>query len=58
MHIIGPIHNHPDMSFMNIQIESLVNIIGNTGVTCFVLLSGWFGIKRDIGKFSISSLSP
>jgi len=51
MHIIGPIHNHPDMSFMNIQIESLVNIIGNTGVTCFVLLSGWFGIKRDIGKF-------
>ena len=28
----------------------LVNAVGNTGVTLFVLLSGWFGIRFSTGK--------
>lgn len=48
MHIFG-------MFYTNLQgiqmIECLsINAVFNTGVTCFVLISGYFGIKRDWTK--------
>lgn len=51
MHIAGLIHRAPDISFFNIQIESIINVVCNVGVSCFILISGWYGIKRKPDKF-------
>ena len=49
MHIVSIVHQQSNLLFINIQVENLINVIGNTGVTIFVLISGWFGInfKKD-----------
>lgn len=31
---------------LNIEFGHLINAVCNTGVTCFILISGWFGIRR------------
>lgn len=39
------------MSNLNHTILIFVNAVGNIGVTCFCLISGWFGIKWNLFKF-------
>lgn len=39
------------VSLFNAWLGVVVNAIGNTGVTCFVLLSGYFGVKYTSHKF-------
>lgn len=48
MHIFGS--TAPGMSTSNTTAHVLVNSIGNVGVTCFVLISGYFGIRFDLKK--------
>lgn len=43
MHIYSQIPKE-DMIFENLLLGQLINAIGNIGVTCFVLISGYFGI--------------
>ena len=50
MHIVGVVHNNENISFLNVQVESFVNCFCNVGVTCFILISGWFGIQRKTEK--------
>lgn len=52
MHIVGMVHKHPDLSFLNIQVESFINVVCNVGPSCFILISGWYGIKRKADKFA------
>ena len=42
MHTFGGIDT--SVSFFNTEIHVLVNSVFNMGVTCFILLSGYFGI--------------
>ena len=44
MHIYSQVPKE-DMIFGNLILGHLINAIGNIGVTCFVLISGYFGIK-------------
>ena len=48
MHTFGGIDT--SVSFFNTEIHVLVNSIFNMGVTCFILLSGYFGIRFDFKK--------
>jgi len=50
LHIIGLVHNDENISFLNVQVESFINCLCNVGVTCFILISGWFGITRKADK--------
>ena len=50
MHILGYI-DHAYLSPTNKVVLEVVNIIGNTGVSCFVLISGYFGVKYNTHKF-------
>lgn len=40
-----------EMSTCNLFLGQLINTIGNIGVTCFVLISGYFGLKFKIHRF-------
>lgn len=48
MHTFGPLND--SLTGLNQGISLFVNALFNTGVTCFVLLSGYFGIKFDLAK--------
>lgn len=48
MHILGPLRNN--MSFINGQIDLMLNSIFNSCVTIFILISGYFGIKLNHKK--------
>ena len=48
MHTFGGIDT--SVSFFNTEIHVLVNSVFNMGVTCFILLSGYFGIRFDFKK--------
>ncbi len=50
MHILGYI-DQTSLSTFNKVVVGGVNIVGNTGVTCFVLISGYFGVTFKKGKF-------
>jgi len=50
MHILGYV-DHALLSPANKAVLAGVNIIGNTGVSCFVLISGYFGVKFKFHKF-------
>lgn len=50
MHVCSHIPK-TEMSTGNLFICQLINAIGNIGVTCFVLISGYFGIKFKIYRF-------
>lgn len=39
------------MSLPNCYLGHLINAIGNTGVSCFVLISGYFGIRFKLERF-------
>ena len=40
----------PSASVLNTEVHVLVNSLFNTGVTCFILISGYFGIKFNFKK--------
>lgn len=48
MHTFGPLND--SLSGINQSISLFINALFNTGVTCFVLMSGYFGIKFDLSK--------
>lgn len=48
MHTFGPLND--SLTGLNQGISLFVNALFNTGVTCFILLSGYFGIKFDLAK--------
>lgn len=48
MHTFGGIDT--SVSFLNTEIHVLVNSVFNMGVTCFILISGYFGIRFDFKK--------
>ena len=48
MHTFGGIDT--SVSLLNTEIHVLVNSIFNMGVTCFILISGYFGIRFDFKK--------
>lgn len=48
MHTFGSIDSA--MAPGSIVAQVLVNSIGNAGVTCFILISGYFGIRFDLKK--------
>lgn len=50
MHVTALAHISEHNSF-NGYVLSFINSIGNLGVTCFILISGYFGIKRNWYKF-------
>lgn len=46
MHVCSQVKGgEAGLSFGNAQFLHLVNAVCNTGVSCFVLISGWFGIR-------------
>ena len=48
MHIIGPYLK--EFTGENLVYAIFINGVFNTGVTCFMLISGYFGIKRSVSK--------
>ena len=48
MHTFGPLND--SLNTANREISIFVNAVANAGVTCFILISGWFGIRFDLGK--------
>lgn len=48
MHTFGPLND--SLYGLNQGISLLINAVFNTGVTCFILLSGYFGIRFDLAK--------
>ena len=48
MHLCVPFRQNAEI--LDNIILSIVNAIGNTGVTIFVLISGYYGIKKNINK--------
>lgn len=49
MHIMGNAYHTDNM--INYNLLFIINTIGNTGVTMFILISGYFGIHPTISKF-------
>ena len=49
MHSMGMVKN--PMSDINTAIGMLIGTVGNTGVTIFILISGYFGIKYKTHRF-------
>lgn len=39
------------VSGVNAWLGVIINVVGNTGVTCFVLISGYFGVKYTAKRF-------
>lgn len=50
MHIVGYV-DQTHFSPFNHLVAGGLNIVGNTGVTCFVLISGYFGVSFKMHKF-------
>lgn len=50
MHVYSPMYK-VEMSSGNQFLGQLINAIGNIGVTCFVLISGYFGLKFKAHRF-------
>lgn len=48
MHAFGPLND--SLTGFNQGISLFINALFNTGVTCFILMSGYFGIRFDLGK--------
>jgi surface polysaccharide O-acyltransferase-like enzyme len=48
MHTFGPLND--SLSSANREISVFINALFNTGVTCFILISGYFGIRFDLAK--------
>lgn len=48
MHTFGPLND--GLTGLNREVSIFINALFNTGVTCFVLISGYFGIRFDLGK--------
>lgn len=48
MHAFGPLND--SLTGFNREISIFINAVFNTGVTCFVLISGYFGIRFDLSK--------
>ena len=48
MHTFGPLND--SLTGFNRGISLFLNALFNTGVTCFILLSGYFGIRFDLAK--------
>ena len=49
MHILGNTFHTGNL--LNKELILAVNTLGNTGVTLFILISGYFGIRFNAGKF-------
>lgn len=56
MHVIGYAASKGELSIENVYFRYFVGAIGNLGVSCFVLLSGYFGVKFSWKKFVYISL--
>ena len=56
MHVIGFAASQGVLSTENTYLRYFVGTIGNLGVSCFVLLSGYFGVKFSWKKFVYISL--
>ena len=48
MHTFGPLND--SLTGFNQGVSLFLNALFNTGVTCFILLSGYFGIRFDLAK--------
>lgn len=48
MHTFGGLNDN--LTGFNREISILINALFNTGVTCFILISGYFGIRFDLSK--------
>ncbi len=48
MHTFGPLND--SLGVLNREVSIFINAVANTGVTCFILISGWFGIRFDLEK--------
>lgn len=48
MHVFGSVYNH--VSGFNLVYGTLINSAFNTGVTLFMLISGYFGVKSTVRK--------
>lgn len=56
MHTIG--HALPEVTGVNLIYAVIINGIFNTGVTLFMLISGYFGVRRSAHKiFQMEALS-
>lgn len=55
MHILG--NTFHTSNLLNKEFILFVNTLGNTGVTLFILISGYFGIRFNTHKFSRCWLS-
>lgn len=51
MHTIGYASSKGELSGLNQYIRFFVGSVGNLGVGCFVLISGYFGVKNTKHKF-------
>ena len=51
MHVVGMYKNNTNLSELNQDFIIFVNSVGNVGVTCFVLISGYFGITWKANKW-------
>ena len=56
MHVIGYAASKRELSTDNTYFIYFVGAVGNLGVSCFVLLSGYFGVKFSWKKFVYISL--
>lgn len=54
MHTLGYVNN--EVCGMNLFIGVLINTVFNMGVTIFMLISGYFGIKNLLKNFSLFGL--
>lgn len=52
MHVFAVTSKASYVSPLNVSIGHWVNAIGNCGVSCFLLISGYYGIRFHIDKFS------
>ena len=50
MHASGNLYNDSDLTMSNMVFFAMLNAIGNTAVSCFMLISGYFGLKFRIEK--------
>lgn len=50
MHILG--NTFHTSNWLNKEFILFINTLGNTGVTLFILISGYFGIRFNTHKFS------
>lgn len=56
MHVIGFAGSKGELSLYNTYFRFFIGAIGNLGVSCFVLISGYFGVKFSWKKFVFITL--